>query len=97
MRGIGITIFSPFAHEPDGEDDLQREHDGEKQHFAHVSEGELDLRIKLCKAELAALKALRDGNEPLARKHNAEMEKYDKALLKLRGRDKEDDDDDQAE
>ena len=97
-HGFSIAVMLPhhFATEDDGEDDLQREpdaaDDGDKP-FAHIPTGELDLRIRLTETELKCLRALRDGDKPLALKLNREMQRLDQQLAKLRGLDEKEQDD----
>jgi hypothetical protein len=97
-HGFSVAVLMPhLAHEADDDEDmLAREPDdhtpGDRRFAADDGTADwqrrLDLEIKLCEAELACLKALRDGDEDTAHKYHRDATRYEKLLAKM----KDDDD-----
>lgn len=71
---IGLGHGPQYANEGPDEDDLNREQDGPEE----LSPEALDLAIKHCQHELAALKAMRAGDHATARKHAEAMAAMDR-------------------
>jgi hypothetical protein len=95
-HGFSVAFVLPHATEHDDDEDaLAREHGHED--GSEDSGRLLDLRIKLAKAELKHLEAIRDGDEAAAAKAGAEMQRLDRAVTALQGHGSDEEDDDHGE
>jgi hypothetical protein len=85
-HGFSIAI-TPFAHEREGDEDLDREPRFARDSAWQPDGKELDLCIRLCAADLAYLRALKSGDKTLAQKHLKESDRCERELTKMRGQD----------